>query len=58
MTDEREVNEPNSAGFAGDPATPEPQRTTAPAEHTAAEDVAIPGGDLTGPATDTLEPTD
>jgi hypothetical protein len=54
-TEPRETDQPNEAGFAGDPTTPQPERDTRPAEDVNAEKVAVPGDDLTAPITQTLE---
>jgi hypothetical protein len=56
MTVEPEPNKPNEAGFAGDPSTPQPDRTRESTEETEAEGIAVPAGDLTGPITEALEP--
>jgi hypothetical protein len=63
--DEQYEDEPNEAGFAGDPSTPEPERTDDDAEHPFGaidgESVAVPAGDLTEGLTEALEglePTD
>jgi hypothetical protein len=52
-------NEPNDAGFAGDPSVPTPQREPDTGDHpfgdVDGESIAVPAGDLTGPITDALE---
>jgi hypothetical protein len=55
MTDERETDQPNEEGFAGDPTTPEPQPGERPIEESDAEAIAVPSGDLTHPIAETLE---
>ena len=47
-----ETNQPNDEGFAGDPATPEPEpaRTADPVEG-----IAVPADDLTRPLAEALE---
>jgi hypothetical protein len=53
MTTERESDQPNEEGFAGDPTTPQPEPK--PAEEVDGESIAVPAGDLTRPITETLE---
>ena len=60
MTDVRndEPNEPNEAGFGGDPSTPEPNRDAEDPALAEGEQIAVPSDDLTGPITDALTGTD
>jgi len=53
--DEEYVDEPNEAGFAGDPSTPEPEREEHPFGEIDAERIAVPSGDLTEGLTEALE---
>jgi hypothetical protein len=54
MTTERESDQPNEEGFAGDPTTPQPEPIE-PIEKVDGESIAVPAGDLTRPITETLE---
>ncbi|MGI5520775.1 hypothetical protein [Micromonospora cremea] len=47
-------DEPNEYGFAGDATAPEPQPGGKPDEQDLAEEVAVPGDDLTEPAAEAL----
>jgi hypothetical protein len=47
-------DEPNEYGFAGDPTAPEPPPPGQRDELDAAEEVAVPGDDLTGELSDAL----
>jgi|tagenome__1003787_1003787.scaffolds.fasta_scaffold20007755_2 hypothetical protein len=51
---ETNEHEPNEAGFAGDPSTPQPNTDRGPDE-VAGENVAVPAGDITGAVTEALE---
>jgi hypothetical protein len=59
MTDEQQYeDEPNEAGFAGDPTTPEPEpepKGEHPFGEVDGESIAVPGGDLTEGLTEALE---
>ncbi len=64
MTTEREENEPNEFGFAGEPSLPEPEpaaepeSAAEPVPHLAegeGERIAVPSGDLTGAITEAIE---
>ena len=51
------ADEPNEAGFAGDPSTPQPERQEEhPFGEVDAESIAIPSGDLTEALAEALEP--
>jgi hypothetical protein len=54
MTTERESDQPNEEGFAGDPTTPQPEPAQ-PTDEVDGESIAVPAGDLTRPITETLE---
>ncbi|WP_320068475.1 hypothetical protein [Micromonospora sp. RTGN7] len=47
-------DEPNEYGFAGGATAPQPQPGGRPDEQDLAEQVAVPGDDLTEPVTDAL----
>ncbi|MBM0233235.1 hypothetical protein JNW91_16025 [Micromonospora sp. STR1_7] len=47
-------DEPNEYGFAGGATAPEPQPGGKPDERDLAEEVAVPGDDLTEPAAEAL----
>jgi hypothetical protein len=47
-------DEPNEYGFSGGATAPEPQPGAKPDEQDLAEEVAVPGDDLTAPATEAL----
>jgi hypothetical protein len=53
--DEQYEDEPNEAGFAGDPSTPEPERAERPFGDVDGESIAVPAGDLTEGLTEALE---
>jgi hypothetical protein len=57
--EERYEDEPNEAGFAGDPTTPEPEPEHDHGDHpfgeVDGESIAVPGGDLTEGLTEALE---
>jgi hypothetical protein len=57
MTDERndEPNEPNEAGFGGDPSTPTPDPGADDPALAEGESIAVPAGDLTGAITEAIE---
>ncbi|RKR86029.1 hypothetical protein BDK92_0248 [Micromonospora pisi] len=48
-------DEPNDYGFAGDPTAPQPERANRPDELDEAEQVAVPGDDLTEGLSESLE---
>lgn len=48
-------DEPNDAGFAGDPTTPEPEPEKHPFGEVDGESIAVPSGDLTEGLTEALE---
>lgn len=54
MTVESENNEPNEFGFGGGATAPQPERERESADD-AAEDIAVPAGDLTGSISDGLD---
>ncbi|GAB3935772.1 hypothetical protein [Micromonospora vulcania] len=47
-------DEPNEYGYSGGATAPEPPRNTKPDEEDLAEEVAVPGDDLTAPAAEAL----
>ncbi|WP_410809174.1 hypothetical protein [Micromonospora sp. 067-2] len=47
-------DEPNEYGYSGGATAPEPPTGGKPDEQDLAEEVAVPGDDLTAPATDAL----
>ncbi|WP_431908849.1 hypothetical protein [Micromonospora carbonacea] len=47
-------DEPNEYGFAGGATAPEPPAGGRPDEQDLAEEVAVPGDDLTGPVSEAL----
>ncbi|MFC4147600.1 hypothetical protein ACFO0M_15190 [Micromonospora mangrovi] len=51
-------DEPNEYGFAGGATAPEPPPGGRPDEQDLAEEVAVPGDDLTEPFADALEETE
>jgi len=55
MTVESENNEPNEFGFGGGATAPEPERERESSEDAAAENIAVPSGDLTGSISDGLD---
>ncbi|WP_306204797.1 hypothetical protein [Actinoplanes sp. RD1] len=57
MTDQREENQPNEFGFAGDGTAPEPQPTRDHDKqlHDEAESIAVPAGDITGSVSEAIE---
>ncbi|MFI1991248.1 hypothetical protein [Actinoplanes sp. NPDC020271] len=54
MTTEREENEPNEYGFAGDPSLPEPEAAPHLTEGEG-ERIAVPSDDLTGAITEAID---
>jgi hypothetical protein len=55
MTVESENNEPNEFAFSGGATAPQPRPDREPGENTVGEDVAVPGGDITGAVTAAIE---
>lgn len=53
--DDRYQDEPNEAGFAGDPSTPEPEPEDQSRDDVDAERIAVPSGDLTEGLAEAME---
>jgi hypothetical protein len=55
MTSERETDQPNEFGFAGEATAPEPEPDHRTAKEVDGESIAVPAGDLTGAITHALD---